>query len=183
MIKAITDGILIAVTDGSYDPFKNAAAVCWIIKGRDSNRRYKGYDRVFGEARYLDPYRAELHGIYCILICITYVREYYKIVKGNLKIVCDCKGALNTALRWSERPKIRCKHFDILWSIYDLRQELPIKLIPEHVYGNQDGVKTVLSRLETLNCDADHGAKQFLKFCTKIIKYDKETHTDLNGSY
>ena len=120
LIKDITDGILIVVMDGSYDPFKNAAAVCWILEGRDSNGRCKGYDRVFGEEKYLDPYRTELHGIYCILICIKYVCEYYKIVKGKLKIVCDCKGALNTALRWSEDPKSWCKHFDIFWSIYDL---------------------------------------------------------------
>ena len=35
LIKAILDGILVAVTDGLYDPFRNVAAVCWILEGKN----------------------------------------------------------------------------------------------------------------------------------------------------
>ena len=69
------------------------------------------------------------------------------------------------ALGCTERHTSRCKDFDLLWLIFYLKKDLPIKITYEHVYGHQDDTKIRISRLEQLNCEADHGAKIFLAYC------------------
>ena len=165
LINAFQSGTAVCVTDGSYDPFTDTAAVCWLIEGKNDIGRCKGFDRVYGDKRFMDPYRSELHGIYCILLFVKYFCKYFDIKNGTIKIVCDCKGALHSALKWDERATTTCKHYDLIWSIYELRKEITVQIIPEHVYGHQDDLGKNLTRLEQLNCETDHGAKRYLQYC------------------
>ena len=165
LINAFYSGIAVCVTDGSYDPFIDTAAVCWLIEGKNGIGRCKGFDRVYGDKRFMDPYRSKLHKIYCILLFVKYFCKYFDIKNGTIKVVCDCKGALHSALKWDERATTTCKHYDLIWSIYDLRKEITVQIIPEHVYGHQDDLRKTLTRLEQLNCKTDLGAKRFLQYC------------------
>ena len=114
----------------------------------------------------MDAYRAELHGIYCILICLKYLCETYVITKGKVTIVCDCDGALHCALQYKYRPAVSHPNFDILWAIFDLRNEITINIDTEEVKGHQDNAQLEcdLTRMERLNCEADHGAKEYLSY-------------------
>ena len=79
--------------------------------------------------------------------------------------MCDCLGALTQAIIYDNRPTTRHPSFDLLWSIFDLRDEIPISIKWEHVYGHQDERQPgrQLSRLKQLNCEANSGAKTYLK--------------------
>ena len=70
IIQAVTTGTCIAVTDGSFGPDTQLATACWIIEGQTSDSRTKGAAKTPGNRRNMDAYRAELHGIYCILYCM-----------------------------------------------------------------------------------------------------------------
>ena len=113
----------------------------------------------------MDAYRAKIFGIYCVLICTKYILQTYNIRNGSIKIVCDCLGALTQAIVYDNRPTTWHPSFDLLWSIFDLRDEIPISIKWEHVYGHQDERQPgrQLSQLDQLNCEADSGAKQYLK--------------------
>ena len=80
--------------------------------------------------------------------------------------MCDCLGALTRAIIYENRPTIGHPNFDILWSIFDLKDEIPIRLKYEHVYGHQDtaGLNREITRLELLNCETDRGTKEFLQY-------------------
>ena len=85
--------------------------------------------------------------------------------KGCVTIVCDCLGALTRAVIYDNRPTKNHPNFDLLWSIFELKDELLVNINWQHVYGHQDdaALGCPLTRLEKLNCEADAGAKEFLK--------------------
>ena len=82
------------MTDGSYDPVSKLAAACWIIEGRTSEGRAKGAAKTPGNHDNMDAYRAELHGIYCILHYIHNICTHFNITTGRVTVACDCDGAL-----------------------------------------------------------------------------------------
>ena len=98
---------------------------------------------VWLHAQFMDPYCCKLHGIYCILLCLKYLCGYCNITEGGAKVVCNCKGTLQSSIDWDKRPTSGCKHFDLLWSIFEFRKEIPMIISREHVYGYQDNVKKI----------------------------------------
>ena len=166
IVASIRNNFCIAVTDGSYDPISKYATSCWIIEGMNADGRAKGAALTPGAPTSMDAYRAELHGIYCILICLKYICNTYNIIHGTVTIACDCDGALHRALRYKHRPAVSHPNFDILWSIFDLREDIAIDIKTEEVKGHQDDAQLgrALTRTERLNCEADHGAKEYLSY-------------------
>ena len=181
IINAITKKKCVAVTDGSFDPINLCSTACWIIVGETDEHRVKGAAHTPGHDEDLDAYRSEVFGIYCILICLKYVCDRFNIKKGEATIVCNCLGALTPAVIYENRPTTSHPNFDILWSIFELKDEIPIDIGWQHVYGHQDeaALGRPLSRLEKLNCEADAGAKEFLKY---VLAHDMRPVTNLYGS-
>ena len=112
----------------------------------------------------MDAYRAELYDIYCILLSVKYISEHFQIRDGEIKIICDCKGALTRSIIYDDRPTTRHPNYDLLWLIFNLRDDIEINVNWEHVKGHQDkaGLDRKLSRFKKLNCEADAGAKEYL---------------------
>ena len=61
-----------------------------------------------------------------------------EISDGKVKILCDYKGALTRSVIYNDRPTTRHPNFDLLWAIFDLCDDIPIKLTWEHVKAHQD---------------------------------------------
>ena len=181
IIDAIAKKKCVAVTDGSFDPINLYSTACWIIAGETDEHRVKGAAHTPGHADDLDAYRSEVFGIYCILICLKYICERFNITTGAATIVCDCLGALTRAVIYENRPTTSHPNFDILWSIFELKDDIPIEIGWQHVYGHQDeaALGRPLSRLERLNCETDAGAKEFLTF---VLTHDKRPVTKLYGT-
>ena len=138
MVELIGKGSCIAVTDRSYDPETNLATACWIIEDDKKHHQAKGASQTPGNGTDMDAYRAELYGIYCILLCMKYICDEYKLQTGKIKILCDCKGSLTRSIIYNNRPTTRHPNYDLLWSIFDIRDNLEIDVNWEHVKGHQD---------------------------------------------
>ena len=113
IIRSLCDGTCVAVTDGSYDPDSRYATACWIIEG-EGESQCKGASHTSGNDDELDAYRAEIFGIYCVLICIKYILQTYDIDNGSITIVCDCFGTLTRAIIYDNHPTTRHPSFDLL---------------------------------------------------------------------
>ena len=96
----------------------------WILEGNDNKNRAKGASQTPGNGTDMDAYRAELYGIYCILLSVKYISEHFQIRDGEIKIICDCKGALTRSIIYDDRPTTRHPNYDLLWSILDLRDNI-----------------------------------------------------------
>ena len=57
-------------------------------------------------------------------------------------------------------------NFDILWAIFNLRNDIDIEIDWDEVKAHQDDadIGQELTCLETLNCKVDCGAKEFLRY-------------------
>ena len=114
----------------------------------------------------MDPYRAELFGIYCVLLCINNICHSFNIAHGLVTTECDCNSTLMQAIRYGHCPTTSHPHFDILWAIFDLRQDTPVKFVVEEVKGHEDSanIGRGLTHVEMLNCEVDQEAKEFLTY-------------------
>ena len=117
----------------------------------------------------MDAYRAEVHGIYSLLLLIKIICDYYKVTTGSIEIACDCLSALNQCLTSTIPPKSTQHDFDLIRAIYDIRQLLPITIKSRHVYGHQDDKNITLSKWERLNCECDRGAKIYMHQLTRPL--------------
>ena len=155
IIWSIYEGSNVCVINGSYDPHSSYTTFYWIIDGIGHVGRFTRYDQVYGNKRFVDPYQAELYGIYCILLLLKYLCEGHNIKNRKSIVVCNCKGALQCTFEWTKQLNLGANHFDILWSIYQIRTSLPIETIPSHVYSHQDNTSRPLTRHKQLNFKAD----------------------------
>ena len=114
------------MTDGSYDPETNLATAYWIIEGQDNRHQAKGASQTPGNCTDMDAYRAELYGIYCILLSIKYISKHHGIEDREIKIICNCKGVLTRAIKHDDCPTTRHPNYDLLWLIFDLRDDIEI---------------------------------------------------------
>ena len=104
IIQEIWNRQCIAVTDGSFNPLSRIATACWVIKGQTHQDFAKGAAHTPGYDGSMDPYRAELFGIYCVLLCVYKLCSVFDIRNRLITISCDCEGALTRALRYKHRP-------------------------------------------------------------------------------
>ena len=104
---------------------------------------------------------------------LEYLCKKYDITEGYIVLACDNKASLEHALLYDNRASISHGSFDLLWSIQDLTNTLPITILPQHVYGHQDQLHKKLSLLEKLNCfvDAQAGTYRSLIESTHQFNY------------
>jgi len=109
----------------------------------------------------MTSHRAELYGIYGILFALLRLEQHHKLQSGgNLHIACDSQSALDNSFAHSKRAPVSTNNFDIIWAIYQLRQQIKTTITYEHVYGHQDEKNRKLTRLERINCEMDHAASK-----------------------
>ena len=136
------------------------------MEGQTSEGRAKGASQIPGTPTNMDAYRAELHGIYCILLFAKVLCKKYSINNGRMTIACDCDNALFCALKYQHCPTTSQPNYDILWSIHDLCRDLDITIDYVEVQGHQDtaALGQPLTRLERLNCETHARAKKYLAY-------------------
>ena len=84
----------------------------------------------------MDSCRAELYGIFSVLCMLKQLVKEHLIDHGSITIACDNKASLENALLYEERSAVILSSFDVLWDINNLRQHIPLRIIPKHVKGN-----------------------------------------------
>ena len=164
LISDIINGKAVAVTDASVSPISKVGASSFVITSSNLQISCNGAHGVPQGSAPMDSYRAEIYGIYGILVCLQQLSQKYQIKKGEVLIACDNKAGLHNALAYKDKASISQGSFDILWAIYNLRQLLPIKLRFQHVRGHQDATGKVLTVLEKLNCIMDKRAGQYREY-------------------
>ena len=90
----------------------------------------------------MNSYRAEVFGIYNIMITVQQICLMQSVTNGNLIIACDSDEGLLHSLIFERRIPIRFKSFDFLWAIHDLLKQLPINITPEKVTGIEYNANT-----------------------------------------
>ena len=174
LIKDIINGDAIAVTDASVSPYTGVGASSFVITSLDLQTSYSGSHGVPKGSEKMDSYRAELYGIFSILLTLHDIINEYNITSGMITIACDNKASLNNSLLYKNRTSITQGSFDILWAIHDLLQDIPIKIIPKHVKAHQDQKKEMqqLTILETLNCIVDKKAGEYRQYVENNTDYE-----------
>ncbi len=91
---AISEGLLVAVTDGSYicELFPNLCSAAFILECS------KGRGRVYGlfleSLLVANAYRGELLGLMAIHLILLSINTISPQLSGSIKVVSDCLGAL-----------------------------------------------------------------------------------------
>ena len=160
---AISDGTLLAVTDGSFirEQYPTLCSAAFVLECT------KGRGRMIGSfsesSRVANAYRGELLGLMAIHLILRSVDIAHGGNGGSVEVVSDCLGALR---RVTDLPPYRipsrCKHSDILKNILVHCRSLSFTIHYRHVRAHQDDATSFkkLSRKAQLNCICDHTAKQ-----------------------
>jgi hypothetical protein len=159
--ESIADGMLLAVTDGSYirELFPNVCSAAFVLECS------KGQGRIFGaftEAScVVNAYRGELLGLMAIHLIILSVNKMNPKLSRSEEIVLECLGALKrvTYLPLYRIPS-RCHHSNILKTILVHCRGLNFTTYYLHIKAHQDNNVSFnkLSRKVQLNCICDHHA-------------------------
>jgi hypothetical protein len=163
MYQSITNGMLVAVTDGSYmqELYPNICSAAFVLECS------KGQGRIYGAftkaTRVANAYRGELLGLMAIHLILLSVNKINQQLSGSVEIVSDCLGALK---RVTFLPSYRipswCRHSNILKTILVHCRGLSFTTYYSHIKAHQDdnALFNKLSRKAQLNCICDHAAKQ-----------------------
>ena len=160
---AIQNGSAVAVTDASIFSDQIGAAA-WVIQCTLSGKRCEGRVRVLPGSSKMNSYRAEVFGIYTILIAVQQLCQNYQLQNGKLIVACDNDDGLMHSLIFERRIPVRFKTFDLLWAIHSLLQQLPILIVPTKVTGHTDRLGRAKTLLERLNIEMDQKAKSFCRY-------------------
>jgi len=173
LIDQIESGKVLAVTDASVMPETNTGASSFVITTIDLHCVCASTYGVPHGSERMDSYRAVLYGIFSILCTLKQLVKEHHIDHGSITIACDNKASLENALLYDERAGVTLSSFDVLWAIHNLRQNLPIQIIPQHVKGHQDRrqLKRPLILLEKLNCYVDLKAGEYRKYIEHSTTY------------
>jgi hypothetical protein len=161
--EAISDGSLLAVTDGSFlrEHYPNLCSAAFVLECTRGRGRMIGS---FSESsRVANAYRGELLGLMAIHLILLSVDRVHGGNAGSVEVVSDCLGALR---RVTDLPPYRipsrCKHSDILKNILVHCRAMSFTIHYRHVRAHQDNAMSFkkLSRKAQLNCICDHTAKQ-----------------------
>ena len=171
LIQNIINKTAIAVTDASVSPYTSVGASSFVITSADLQTSCNGCHRVPQGSAPMDSYRAEMYGIYAILVCLQCLVQQHKITEGGILIACDNKASLINSLAYSTRAPISSGSYDILWAIQKLCKSLPLQISYQHVKGHQDTAGKRLTLLEKLNCIMDKRAKQYRSYVETSTTY------------
>ncbi len=161
--KAIKDGSLVAVTDGSYirQLYPHLCLAAFVLECA------KGRSRIIGSFSESTPaanaYRGELLGQMAVHLLLVSMNRVHATLAGSVEVVLDCLGALKCIVHLLPyRIPSRCKHLDILKNTLVNCRDLNLTLDYSHVKAHQDENVAFdkLSRKLQLNCICNHLAKQ-----------------------
>ena len=138
LLQQISKGNAIAVSDASVLLDSNTGASSFIISTNNLKCTCTGSHGVPKGSEPMDSYRAELYGIFSILYTLHEIHSIHNITNGSITIACDNKASLENALNHNTRASITKSSHDILWAINEVKNDLPITIIPQHVKGHQD---------------------------------------------
>jgi hypothetical protein len=159
---AVTEGMLIAVTDGSYicELYPNLCSTVFVLECSSGRGQVCGS---FLETLLVaNAYRGELLGLMAVHLILLSVNKIRPQLSGSVEIISDCLGALK---RVSYLPPYwipsRCRHSNILKTILVYCHGLTFTIYYLHVKAHQDDkdLFSKLSRKAQLNCICNHAAK------------------------
>jgi hypothetical protein len=163
LLEAITDGSLLAVTDGSYirELYPNLCSAAFVLECK------KGQGCLIGSflesLRVANTYRGELLGLMAVQLILLSADRIHGSLLGGVEVVSNCLGALRwvTDLRAYQIPS-RCKNSDNLKNILVNCCTLSFTIHYLHEKAHQDDSTSFinLSRKAQLNCICDHTTKQ-----------------------
>ncbi len=179
--RAIRNASAISMSDGSYMPrrYSALATSAWIIADSEASHPslFSGVCMVPGPSSSINAYRAELYGIYAILVALNHFCSQRQIFSGGLTIGCDNQGALSQAQHFHEHVPCASAHADIIRAITNLHQQSRIHLSFVYVPGHQDALAQLedLPPLAQMNVWADSLAKKELH---RIATLPQRPHTE-----
>jgi hypothetical protein len=161
--ESITNGSLVAITDGLYirEIYRNLCSAAFVMECS------KGQGRIVGSFSEMlsvaNAYRGELLGLMAIHLILSSENKLHSNLSGSIKIVLDCLGVLKRMMHLPPyRIPSRCRHSDILKTILVHCRNLSFITYYLHIKAHQDDNKSFaqLSRKAQLNCICNHAAKQ-----------------------
>ena len=147
LLQQIHNGTAVAVTDASVFQASNIGASSFIITTSDLKSACTGSHGVPRGSECTDSYCEELYGIFSIISTLTKICQKHKLQTGSIIIASDNKASIGNSLYYDNRTAIKHSSYDILWDIQNLKKDLPIQLIPQHLKGHQDQLGRELSLL------------------------------------
>jgi hypothetical protein len=158
--KAISDGIAVAICDGSSKEKKELSA--WVLEATVAGR-ISGFNFPPGLSTEQNSYRSKLAGLYGIITMVSTVCSLCQLTAGKFTIACDNISALNKRVQYKP-PKISEAEHDFLYTIWKVIAALPISYELHHVKGHQDEAQPTeeLDQWSLLNIEMDTVAKTVL---------------------
>lgn len=163
ILRGIANGSALVVTDGSYKNGLGTAA--FTIRADELD--LDGLDCVNmtpGTQADLDPFRAELGGIYGSIKTVHTILLHspHHTARGTITLACDCLSAIQRITQ-AHHPPPKTPHYDLIMTIRLLLSSAPVNWIFQHVHGHQDRTQhyTLLDRPSQLNVDMDQLAKSY----------------------
>ena len=165
---AIRSSSALGLSDGSYMPkrYPGWATSAWFLSdgSASQSQAFYGVSSVGGPVSAINAYRAELHGIYSLLVALEFFCQQKQIDEGGIIIGCDNQGAIHQVQSFHEQVPCATPHADLLRAITTLRLRSRISLTFRYVPGHQDLFQRFedLPPLQRLNVWADSLARQEL---------------------
>jgi len=98
LAQAMAHGTAIAISDGSYMPsrYPSLAAAAWVIhSGATPAAVSYGVTQVHGQPSMVNSYRAELQGMYSLILAINHICSLHQLTAGCLLVGCDNQGVIH----------------------------------------------------------------------------------------
>lgn len=163
LLAGIAAGTAICVTDGSYkEPFGTAAYT--LKSSLEAADEFTLVNPTPGHPDDVDPYLAELAGLYGCLATVRRLCQDYAIGVGGITVGCDCQSVLYNVFDLPDgKIKPSRAHYTLLAATRRLLSSSTISWKGRHIYGHQD--RTIayaqLDHWAQLNVDMDGLAKQY----------------------
>ena len=160
ILKGISDGTAVAVTDGSFKQKRGTAA--YILKDNLQSPDEVIYCALTpGYPQDQDPYRAELSGMLGVIRETTALAQQYH-VSGTVTVACDCKSVLFNVFQ-TDFISPKQPHFDLLQATRLECEKSHLHWKWRYVEGHQDDQQDweQLDPWQQLNVKMDHLAKSF----------------------
>ena len=99
LLDAIIDGTALSCCNGSYMPAlsPDLGAAAWVIEDPLSGCTMQGATQMSGPGQEVDSYWLELQGIHTLLLALSTVCSFFKIVNGAITVDCNSSASLNSS--------------------------------------------------------------------------------------
>lgn len=157
IIQAIQDGSLLTMSDGSFA--HGVAVASWRIGTADELHSISADVVTPGPDSAMDAYRAELSGIYGMLLTLFLLSPE---ISGSpeVTIINDALFVLRDVFSDRDHAPFRYKHHDLIGAAKRLISEAPISFLFQHVNGSvvKTHMREDMTQIERWNADMDRRA-------------------------